>query len=459
MKIASRRNRSRYIRAIQTMKNELQLTTNDLALTIRDPELSALIVKLQETINSLRREAEIAGQERRAIESDHKQKFKHFSESLHRLRQPLQTLILLHDTIEHSTNDERILRFIEHLGLALRSATDILSDICQTSQLESGAFGDACGARSDHAIPALSPAKQSILLVADDPIHAETLEHYLAAEGFDISVAGDLSHALELSSYGARWPDLVIADYSLPNNVNGLDVVASLQEQLDHEFGAILLVDNAQASAARLIEPLGYSCLSKPVLASDLAICVRRALTGNLAAVIRPTMEGAASNAPAVTIVDDNIEVLAATRTMLEPYGLVVQTFTSGADFFDACGPDQAGCLLVDAVMPGMNGFEVIERLNADGYTIPAIMFTGAGDIQMAVRAMKAGATDFMEKPASATDLIACIQSALKRSLGASVISSRQEAAAARFAVLTERQREIMTLFSMAHRTRVLQQN
>ncbi len=102
--------------------------------------------------------------------------------------------------------------------------------------------------------------------------------------------------------------------------------------------------------------------------------------------------------------------------------------------------------MLVDANMPGMNGFELIERLKAQHETVLAIMVTGAGDVSMAVRAMKAGATDFIEKPVSSSELLGCIRNALKRAHGVATLSSRHEAAASRLSVLTERQRQILTL-------------
>jgi two-component system CheB/CheR fusion protein len=107
--------------------------------------------------------------------------------------------------------------------------------------------------------------------------------------------------------------------------------------------------------------------------------------------------------------------------------------------------------LLVDAVMPGMSGFALLQRLKDDGHRLPAIMITGNGDVQMAVRAMQAGAVDFIEKPVGATELLASIDHALEQTRDAAKGFARREAAATCLAGLTSRQRQILGLVLAGH--------
>jgi two-component system CheB/CheR fusion protein len=268
----------------------------------------------------------------------------------------------------------------------------------------------------------------------------------LAAEGYQVSVAADGWQALELSQHGTKWPDLVIADYNLPDGLNGLDVIVSLQDRLDHDVAAIILTGGVSSSASQAIESRGCVCLSKPVKGAELVDAVRLALAGPRANAATASMAANGQDSPAVFVVDDDPAILEAMRDLLEANGCVVKTFTTGAAFFAASRPDRNGCVLVDAFMPGMDGFELIERLRAGNYALPAIMVTGAGDVPMAVRAMKAGAVDFIEKPVSARELLDCLHNALKPAPHAVAASSRQKAAEARFATLTERQRQIIDL-------------
>ena len=100
-------------------------------------------------------------------------------------------------------------------------------------------------------------------------------------------------------------------------------------------------------------------------------------------------------------------------RDLLRENGYAVEVFADGQAFFEAYRPGHEGCVLVDALMPGMSGVELIERLKADGHELPAIVITGNGAVPMAVQAMKAGAVDFIEKPVGHEDLLASVKRAL----------------------------------------------
>ena len=103
-------------------------------------------------------------------------------------------------------------------------------------------------------------------------------------------------------------------------------------------------------------------------------------------------------------------------RAVLERDGRTVEDYSTSEAFLSAQRTDGEGCLLIDAYLPGMSGLELLQQLRESGHELPAIMITGNGDVPMAVAAMKAGASDFVEKPIAAPDLIACIERALEQS-------------------------------------------
>ncbi len=148
-----------------------------------------------------------------------------------------------------------------------------------------------------------------------------------------------------------------------------------------------------------------------------------------------------------VYVVDDEPAIRDSLALLLRSVGLATRTFEGAQAFLDACAPLPGACLLVDVRMPGMSGLELQEALRARGVGLPVIVLTGHGDIAMAVRAMKAGATDFIEKPYNDQVLIDAVHRAL-----AAARSPQAEPAAdragieARLATLSPREREVMQL-------------
>jgi two-component system CheB/CheR fusion protein len=153
-------------------------------------------------------------------------------------------------------------------------------------------------------------------------------------------------------------------------------------------------------------------------------------------------------------LVDDDNKVRATLRSVLEDDGRVVEDYSGSNAFLDAFGGGRPGlnaCLLVDAAMPDINGLELLEQLMATGHTLPAIVITGHGDVAMAVRAMKAGALDFIEKPVRASELLASVARALDLSRDVTAQSARHAEAEACVAGLTTRQSDVMTMVLAGH--------
>lgn len=147
-----------------------------------------------------------------------------------------------------------------------------------------------------------------------------------------------------------------------------------------------------------------------------------------------------------VYVVDDDEALRSSLRWLIESAGLRVQTYASAQEFLDAVYPGQAGCLLLDVRMPGMSGLELQVMLQEKAIHLPVIIITGHGDISMAVKAMKAGAVDFIEKPFDDEQLLRAIQRALDVSEEQRERRSLQLDIAARMEQLTPRELEVMGL-------------
>ena len=116
-----------------------------------------------------------------------------------------------------------------------------------------------------------------------------------------------------------------------------------------------------------------------------------------------------------VHIVDDEDSIRRSTGFMLKKSGFSVTPWASGVEFLKNLKHAEQGCILLDVRMPEMDGLEVQQELNARGISMPVVVLTGHGDVTIAVRAMKAGAVDFLEKPFEKAALIAAIESAFER--------------------------------------------
>ncbi len=145
-----------------------------------------------------------------------------------------------------------------------------------------------------------------------------------------------------------------------------------------------------------------------------------------------------------VFVVDDDDALRDSILWLLESIGLSAEMHASATDFLKACNPERSGCLLLDVRMPGMSGMELLERLKANNVLLPVIIITGHGDVPMAVRAIKSGALDFIQKPFNGQDLLDRVQYALKLDQENRLKRSEISHLRAHFDTLTPREREIM---------------
>ena len=147
-----------------------------------------------------------------------------------------------------------------------------------------------------------------------------------------------------------------------------------------------------------------------------------------------------------VFVVDDDPSIREAIKSLLRLEGLGVETFATAQDFLRRKRPDLPGCVVLDVELPGLSGLDLQRELAAHGIKLPIIFITGYGDIPMSVRAMKAGATEFLTKPFRDQDLLDAIQQALERDRAARQHSKEIAELRKRFDALTSREREVMNL-------------
>jgi RNA polymerase sigma factor (sigma-70 family) len=152
------------------------------------------------------------------------------------------------------------------------------------------------------------------------------------------------------------------------------------------------------------------------------------------------------SGGPVVYVVDDDLAVREALRGLIRSIGIRCETFASAAEFLRFDRPEAPGCLVLDVQLPDGSGLDLPSELSQAGLEIPTIFITGHGTIPMGVRAMKAGAVEFLTKPFSEEELLGAIDQAMDRDRAARAARAELEALRDQFAKLTRRERDVFTL-------------
>jgi FixJ family two-component response regulator len=150
--------------------------------------------------------------------------------------------------------------------------------------------------------------------------------------------------------------------------------------------------------------------------------------------------------APVVFVVEDDLSVREALVSLVRSADLQVEAFASAGEFLAHTRPDVPCCLVLDVRLPGPSGLDLQSRLAQLQEPIPIIFITGHGDIPMSVRAIKAGAMEFLTKPFRDQDLLAAIEHALERDRARRREHAERSVLHTRYATLTPREREVMTL-------------
>lgn len=328
--------------------------------------------------------------------------------------------------------------------------------------------------RRQHVPPPEKPAKRrtkTILIVEDDPMVLDALRALFEAEHYQTNTCATSAEAVKNATSDSGWPDAIIADYNLPGPLNGTDVVTKIRKSSSRTIPAIILTGDISNGTLRKINQADCAHLVKPVNANELLRQVENFFAAEpqpsdapykgdkpqrrLEQNPLPARKQAQKPEPAQTkrppsdaistifLVDDDPGFLTNMGEILSEHGMAVETYASAEEFLDNVQPDRQGCLVIDAVMPGMGGISLLEQVDADHRNFQAIMVTGYGDVAMAVDAMRSGAIDFLEKPVDADQLLASIKRALALA-GDGHKNTARDAAIKRLARLTPREREVM---------------
>lgn len=360
------------------------------------------------------------------------------------------------------------LAIVQRIGTMLGHAIDVRSRLGKGSVFaveaplardKPGLWAPKAGQTAEKA----AGVPSTVMIVEDDPMVREMLELLFKGEGHRTSSAADGRKALVLMESGTVEPDIVIADYNLPGGLTGLQTIAELRRARRREIPAIILTGDISTETLRKIAQESCVHLNKPANADELT-----RLVGTLLAARRrpnehePPVKAQATELPSIKpksdpalptifVIDDDAALRATMLELLALDGRNVETYSSCEGFLETFSPSRMGCLVVDAKMQGMGGLALLERLKSERIELPAIMITGFGDVSMAVRAMKAGAVDFIEKPVDPDELLASIESALDRTRGSANLTARHEAAAKCIANLTPREHMVMDLVLAGH--------
>lgn len=159
---------------------------------------------------------------------------------------------------------------------------------------------------------------------------------------------------------------------------------------------------------------------------------------------------------PTVFVVDDDIAICGAIGALLASVGLRAETYASAEEFLLACDPQRPGCLVLDVRMSGMGGLLLQERLAAQDVRIPIIFISGHADVAATVRAMKAHAFDFIEKPFNQQRLLDAVHAAIQWDARARKERAEITQVSARIASLTRREKEVLDLILEGHANKVI---
>ena len=149
------------------------------------------------------------------------------------------------------------------------------------------------------------------------------------------------------------------------------------------------------------------------------------------------------SSTPVVFVIDDDVSLRESLEALIRHAGWKPETFSSAQEFLSRARDETPSCLVLDVELPDLNGLEVQERVAADAMEMPIIFITGHGDIPMSVRAMKAGAAEFLTKPFAPDVLLTAVRRALERSRVALAQASDLKRLKQHYASLTPREREV----------------
>lgn len=288
-----------------------------------------------------------------------------------------------------------------------------------------------------------------ILITEDEADLRKLLARLIVRSGHAVSTAASFDGALSVAAQPGEFPDILVADFNLPQGRNGIELAKLLRHQSVKPLPVIILTGDISAATTGLINAEGFTALNKPVRPERLEQEIQRLL---IEARDAPSVQApptfASAERPQVIIVDDDLNFCETLSQLLQADGLRTASFPSGEAFLavldSICSANEPVCAMIDAYLGGLSGFDVLDVLKQRESAVMAIMITGNSDVRMAVQAMKAGALDFIEKPIDVPSLRGSIDQALATGRDAASVNARRADAASRLSKLTAREREVL---------------
>lgn len=282
-----------------------------------------------------------------------------------------------------------------------------------------------------------------ILIVEEDAMLRDLLAGILRKEGHAAIVKANANDAIAWASAAVVAPDLVLLAYDLRHDLTGIKLAEDLAEILGQNIPALILTGDVSAKTSEAIARANFHRVVKPVDGASLLAKVAELIVSAKAlnARLAPSTDIVAST---VHVIDDDPIIRQTTRHLLEKAGLLVMLYGSAEDFLAAPRPTGSTCLLVDQGLPGISGLEMISILRAENLKFGIVFLTGQGDAAKAVAAMKAGASDFLEKPARPEQILTSVQAALHAVSADAQKAQLRKTALQRLSDLTEREREVL---------------
>lgn len=299
---------------------------------------------------------------------------------------------------------------------------------------------------ADYLAPAAARSPCAIVLVEDDPDVLDLLDRLLDGAGHTVITARDGPKALAMVGEGAIRPDIVLTDYNLPGGMTGIELLEGIRSSLQQSVPCIVLTGDISKEALAEIELADCIMLSKPVSAHALHAAIADLAPAETPRRRKGVLQVLAPSPRTICLVEANSDHRNAIRSVLEHDDRLVAVYSSAEAFVENHRAGQDECLIVDTDLPGMSGLELIEHLRAQGDALPAILIAGSGDVAMAVRAMRSGASDFIERPVSRGDLIESIDRAIAQAASTPVQGASPGATDDRLAALTTRQRAVLDM-------------
>ncbi len=291
---------------------------------------------------------------------------------------------------------------------------------------------------------------EMILVVEDDVELLELLGTLLKSAGYQVAMAKDGMTALESVTRGGVQPDLILADFNLPGAINGLQMITQLRMALHRSMPAIILTGDISRLTSRDVAFEHCVQLNKPAKLKEVTFVIASLLAQQRNAKNdseRPGQFAPGIARSSIIFVVDRDDLFRHTiRGVLESHGYAVHDYATSEAFLADYAPGPPACLLIDAHLPGMEGVELLHQLRKNGDDLPAVVISGSNEVSIAVDAMKAGASDFIEKPFGRSEMLQSIARALEHSQDANKKLAWMQEATHCIDSLTLRQRQVMDM-------------